>query len=561
MLTLLESSKKAAKHLMQAIEHNSKHQYNLAILELNSAITLSPKNYDALLLRGKLLLQQEKYSRALEDFNNTTKINPKNFEGWHYKGLVLYVLEKYEPAVKAFDQAIEYDGSCALLHMHKANALGTMCRIGDAIKSYNIALKLDPNNSLIHLNKGFFLHVADRIPDALLYLERAVQLDDQDSCVQMILGGALALENLDFRALEHYKTGFKLNVKYPWYNYYPLCKVLYEMLHDNMSSYLNNAPDDGLCILHTKALALMSLFLFDKAEEVLEVSHEVVGDVEYCSSTHIVNSSLLCSTNKYIEALKAIEKAQMLFPERGNAYFDMKGPILCSLERFHEAAIEYEKVKSNFSNDADFYHTYAIIMYKLGRFKEAEVAINTSIKIDDYTDSKGHLLEGNILSALGKYKEALRQYNKALQLDMFEDEARLGIGDALIKLKQFDKALQYMKDYYKYNTFLHVNASEILSINGKSIPWYRKLIIRIVVKGAEIYKKTLVRRKLTELLLKKYYMYYINAKSDLRTLCISSYIPQFINTTLLTTSNKNSTKAIARQLSMKHTKTKRTVHN
>ena len=176
----------------------------------------------------------------------------------------------------------------------------------------------------------------------------------------------------------------------------------------------------------------------------------------------------------------------------------------------------------NGSNDAVFYQTYSQVLYKLHNFKAAEVAINTAIRIDDYPDSKSYLYKGDILSALGKYKESIIQYNKALKENMFEEDARNGVADALMKLKQFAKALQYMKDFYNHHSLLRINIMDISPIYEENSPWYLKIILRIRAIGADVIRKILVNLSLTSLLLKKHYMHLREIKTGIGSLYSSS---------------------------------------
>lgn len=518
MLNTFQSTQQAKRHIMQAIEHESQKRYNHAMLDLNSAIMLSAKNYDAYLLRGKVLMQQGKYTNALEDFNNAIKIDRKNWDGWNCKGSALYALAKYEQALKAFDEAIKRDKSIALLHMHKGNVLGTCGKAADAIKSYNVALSLDPQNALVHLNKGALLYKTDCVSEASDYFEQAVELDSQDACAHMFRGKILAMEHYEDLALEHYETGFKLNVKYPWYYYPPFCSKYYAVFQYDMRRYFDEVCKND-SIFTDKVQSLLSLSLYTKAKDMLDLCHEVNYDLNSKAYIHYLQSFLFYKTDKYHDALKEIEKSIMIGPQSVSIYCVHKGLILEQLGKYQESLIEYEKAKAkeNFKHNASYYQAYSRILYNLNRVQEALDAINISIKLDN-GDAYSYLHKGNILQFLDRYHDAIKQYDKATTLDVWKEKAWLGKINALLKLKNGEDALKHTKYFLYQHKMLSLDLLEISQLDKQCSAWYQGFMVRMLNLSLRIFKWFCINFILTYMIMRKSHTRYMHAKSYLQNL-------------------------------------------
>ena len=137
-----KTKKKIAKRLIsKGIRLVHKGQFKNALLKLNKAIELNPKNirayhtrasiYSALgkceeaiadyttmlkynsnddkvyRYRGYLYLLLEEDNLAIEDFSNATTIRPTDFSSYIYKGKATRAIKDYEQAISCYTKAIE----------------------------------------------------------------------------------------------------------------------------------------------------------------------------------------------------------------------------------------------------------------------------------------------------------------------------------------------------------------------------------------------------------------------------------------------------------------------
>lgn len=137
-----KTKKKIAKRLVsKGIRLLHRGQFKNALIKLNKAIELNPKNirayhtrasiysalgkceeaianYTAILkynlnddkvyrYRGYLYLLFEEYNLAIEDFSKATTIRPTDFSSYIYKGKATRVIKDYEQAISCYTKAIE----------------------------------------------------------------------------------------------------------------------------------------------------------------------------------------------------------------------------------------------------------------------------------------------------------------------------------------------------------------------------------------------------------------------------------------------------------------------
>ena len=91
----------------------------LAIRCYDKALSLSPKNLDALLNKGSAFHSAQKYSQAIECYDVALKIDKKCAMALAYKGLSLGELGELQNAIKHFKKALSIDSQFELANISK----------------------------------------------------------------------------------------------------------------------------------------------------------------------------------------------------------------------------------------------------------------------------------------------------------------------------------------------------------------------------------------------------------------------------------------------------------
>jgi len=151
-----------------------------------------PDQYDALRLRGMLLLQRGAPAEARSLLKRATEVLPQNPEAWVNIASLEQMLGEVEPAIAAIQKALALDASLAAAHNTHANILLTAGRADEAEAAYGRALALEPGDASLMLNLAGAQHAAGRL-DAAAAACREILLQQPGFAPALVkLGAVLA---------------------------------------------------------------------------------------------------------------------------------------------------------------------------------------------------------------------------------------------------------------------------------------------------------------------------------------------------------------------------------
>ncbi len=119
--------------------YSDKGQYDLAIADYNSAISLDPKNVLAYNNRGNAYRDKRQYVLAIADFNRAIELNAEYPSAYNNRGNVYDDKGQYDLAITDYSKAIELNPKSAFFYRNRANAHKNKGEISLAIDDYNIA--------------------------------------------------------------------------------------------------------------------------------------------------------------------------------------------------------------------------------------------------------------------------------------------------------------------------------------------------------------------------------------------------------------------------------------
>lgn len=121
-----------------------KGQNDKAIQELNQALLLDPKSFDAYYNLGLVLLNEERNNEALEKFQKAVDLSPKDFKGHLQKGVAYRNLGMYKEASVSLAQANKLLPGSADIIYETGRVAEAQGQKDAAIEIYKEALSYDP---------------------------------------------------------------------------------------------------------------------------------------------------------------------------------------------------------------------------------------------------------------------------------------------------------------------------------------------------------------------------------------------------------------------------------
>jgi len=155
-------------------------ELELAIALITKALDIKPDE-GAFNNRGLALHQLGQYENALKDFDSAISLNPKNPQSHYNRGNALQEVKQYEAALRSYDQAIALDPSNAEIYNNQGNALQDLRQYEAALRSYDQAIALDPSNANAYYNRGNALQEIKQYEVALRSYDQAIALDPSNA--------------------------------------------------------------------------------------------------------------------------------------------------------------------------------------------------------------------------------------------------------------------------------------------------------------------------------------------------------------------------------------------
>ncbi len=164
-------------------------------------LLMDPKNLEARLLRGEVLLAKGRPNRAMAVFSGLQDLPEVSARARQGLGISMLLADTPRPAFGHLKAAVEADPTL----WRAWNALGsyydTQEAWTEAIEAYDLALAEHPNDAMILNNRGFSYFMQGRLDEAVADIERALRLDPELKPAQFNLRLAHAWSGRYVRAL------------------------------------------------------------------------------------------------------------------------------------------------------------------------------------------------------------------------------------------------------------------------------------------------------------------------------------------------------------------------
>ena len=138
----------------RGIAYGNQGLHELANLDFNEALKLSPDDQASLHGRGRSFAMIGQYDRALADLSRFLQLNSGNDRALNERGLAYLRKNDLDPALADFDSAIRLNPSHTIARNNRGFVLAKQGKFEAAIEEYTEAIRRDPRYRLAYSNRG-----------------------------------------------------------------------------------------------------------------------------------------------------------------------------------------------------------------------------------------------------------------------------------------------------------------------------------------------------------------------------------------------------------------------
>jgi tetratricopeptide (TPR) repeat protein len=184
----------------------------LALNDINTALSLNINNYRAYTSRGKYYLDMEKYEKALLDYEKALSINSSFTNAIFGRAASNYFLGNYNIALQDFNFLIKNDSINHSLYNYRGNVYFKINNLENALNDFNKAIELNNDYEEAVQNK---IAVLTALNDTLALKEFHNLTGSGSQLISLTNQGAIFFDNnkLD-SALSYFNSALKIEDNY-----------------------------------------------------------------------------------------------------------------------------------------------------------------------------------------------------------------------------------------------------------------------------------------------------------------------------------------------------------
>jgi Flp pilus assembly protein TadD len=149
-----------ASLVQSGFDHETKGEYEEAIVDFNKAIELDPSSIN-FTSRGVIYNKKGEFDKAILDFTKAIELNPRNASLYKLRGLVYWDKAKYDEAIDDYDIATKIDPKINMAntgptYMQRGLMLANNDEYDKAIADFSKAMEVDPTGTNINLIMAYY---------------------------------------------------------------------------------------------------------------------------------------------------------------------------------------------------------------------------------------------------------------------------------------------------------------------------------------------------------------------------------------------------------------------
>ncbi|MGO8989656.1 MAG: tetratricopeptide repeat protein [bacterium] len=180
-------------------------QFEKAIADFSSVISLDPSSFPAYLYRGMAFHKIGQVNKAIEDYNKAIALNPYSVDAYINRSMAFGDMGRPNKAIEDCDKAISLDPSNYLIYNNKGAFYGKLNMPGKAIEAFSKSIAIAPNSADSYYNRGVAYTSLGEYEKALEDFSNTIELNQSDALAYFSRGllylrtGKKELAILDFR--------------------------------------------------------------------------------------------------------------------------------------------------------------------------------------------------------------------------------------------------------------------------------------------------------------------------------------------------------------------------
>jgi tetratricopeptide (TPR) repeat protein len=256
-----------AGHHMLGKTHFMLGNFQRATAELETALTLSPDDYDVTYTLGLAYLKEHKlqpareiYDRMVQRLGNRAQLRVLIGRAYRETGFLTEAIEEFQKALTLDPKFPRVHYYLGLTYLLKGGAE----KLGEAQEEFKIELASHPNEFFAHYYLGIAATVERKWPDAVAYLQTASKLQPENPDPYFFIGQAFQGLNKHAEAIEAFRKTIALNPDLK-HNDYQVTNAHYRLGQSLLKSGLK---DEGE--LELKLAADLKTAAFKRDEEKIK---------------------------------------------------------------------------------------------------------------------------------------------------------------------------------------------------------------------------------------------------------------------------------------------------
>jgi tetratricopeptide (TPR) repeat protein len=392
-----------------------------AKMNFQKALDLAPETVDAHTGLGWVSLEEGNNKAAEMNFQKALQSDSQNLDAHMGMGWVYLNEYKIQESRKEFESVIAMFPDTADAHFGLGSLYLVVNDYDRALDSLNTAIRLNPNHIYSHVFAGNAYLYQGLYSDAEQAFQNVLKLqpDNYDALI------GLAQIRIDtykfFEGTEYYDKAISSDpnrIEGP----FGKASILVQMgKFEEAASIIESLPQEDEYTLPTLAYIYYQMNRKSDADGLLRDAVDQAGRRAGIGQTraYIAIAGVLASTNNFPDAKHYLDLAKDSFP---------------------------------IEPDSDFYTTFSYFLASMGKFEEAEAALQQAAQIG-HSELSLHLAKADILIEQEKLADAKREIQDALQIDKTSAGAHSLLSFVLYQQGDFERAIQETQEAIRLNPY------------------------------------------------------------------------------------------------------------